>query len=78
MVYAEDVELWSEWIRGHWQIESAGHYICDVAHLECENSPERMRSAISGENPQRLKLLKEICAASSKSWTVSGDCVFRI
>ncbi len=27
-------ERWSEWIRGHWQIENASHYVRDVAFAE--------------------------------------------
>jgi hypothetical protein len=27
-------ELWGEWIRGHWQIENASHYVRDVAFAE--------------------------------------------
>ena len=27
-------ECWSEWIRGHWQIENASHYVRDVAFAE--------------------------------------------
>ena len=27
-------ERWNEWIRGHWQIENASHYVRDVAFAE--------------------------------------------
>ena len=27
-------EIWSEWIRGHWQIENASHYVRDNAFAE--------------------------------------------
>jgi len=27
-------ERWGEWIRGHWQIENASHYVRDVAFAE--------------------------------------------
>ena len=27
-------ERWGEWIRGHWQIENASHYVRDVAFEE--------------------------------------------
>lgn len=27
-------ERWSEWIRGHWRIENASHYVRDVAFAE--------------------------------------------
>ena len=27
-------EQWGEWIRGHWQIENASHYVRDVAFAE--------------------------------------------
>jgi hypothetical protein len=27
-------ERWNEWIRGHWRIESASHYVRDVAFAE--------------------------------------------
>jgi len=27
-------ERWSEWIRGHWKIENASHYVRDVAFAE--------------------------------------------
>jgi hypothetical protein len=27
-------EIWSEWIRGHWQIENGSHYVRDAAFAE--------------------------------------------
>jgi predicted transposase YbfD/YdcC len=27
-------EQWNEWIRGHWRIENASHYVRDVAFAE--------------------------------------------
>jgi hypothetical protein len=27
-------ERWSDWIRGHWRIENASHYVRDVAFAE--------------------------------------------
>jgi hypothetical protein len=44
-------EQWCEWIRGHWQIENASHYVRDVAFAEdasrIRNNPDivaRLRS----------------------------------
>jgi len=44
-------ERWSEWIRGHWQIENASHYVRDVTFAEdasrIRNNPDivaRLRS----------------------------------
>jgi len=60
-------EQWNEWIRGHWRIENASHYVRDTAFAENASRIRKKPDIIARLRSFAYSLLMPKAATTSKT-----------